>query len=182
MTEVDLNQEETEEFTAPDEYSTLKARAELLGLKFPKNISLEALREKVNAKLTPIEVEVKAPNMALRDSIIAEATRKLRVRITNMNPKKAGLKGEIFTVGNKYFGTIKEWVPYITRPEGWHISNVVYKQLQKRTFTHLTEVKVKGVETQVSSTVKEFAIEILPQLSQKELDNLAIAQRTVNNI
>ena len=53
-------------------------------------------------KLKPTERKMK-----IRQVMQKEQMRLIRLRITNLDPKKKDLPGEIFTVANKYIGTIR---------------------------------------------------------------------------
>jgi hypothetical protein len=201
---------------APTELSLLKERAKLMNISFSNNISVDALRKKIQDKLDaeqPAETgetddedeapvaevagpgpvstdELAAPVAAaqplsrkaqvqqMRDELIAEQTRLIRVRITNLDPKKKDLPGEIVTVGNEFIGTIRKYVPFGEATDGgYHIPFCIYTQLEERKFLSITVKKgPDGREAVSHRQAKEFAIEVLPQLTQAELNQLAAAQ------
>lgn len=114
----------------------------------------------------------------LRAEIIAEAMKLIRIRITCLNPSKKDLPGEIFTVCNRYIGTVRKYVPFGDQTEnGYHIPNCIYQHLKERKFLHIrtNNVKRDGVVVE-TGYVPEFAIEILPSLTQGELKKLAVQQ------
>ena len=107
--------------TVVDELAMLKERAKQMGLTFSNNISVETLRKRITDKLegkdqevevnaltgdpeiASIATEVKklspqANALALRKMMQKEQMKLVRVRITNMDPKKKDLPGEIWTV------------------------------------------------------------------------------------
>lgn len=109
----------------------------------------------------------------------------VRVRITNMDPKKKDLPGEIFTVANEVLGTVKKFVPYGEQTDnGYHIPRWIYLQLEDRKFQHIRTVKDPRTGTMRPETrwLKEFALEILPPLTQEELDRLATAQMAAGSV
>lgn len=183
------------------ELDLLKQRARLMGLTFSNNIGLDALKAKVKAKLSgeiekadkaepteteqtattfeaPAPAEKKPSYMSKRQRMVAEKLKLVRVRITNMNPNKKDLHGEIFTVANRTLGTIKKFVPYGDATEnGYHIPYVIYRHLKTREFLQIKNLKdSKGRKYQETKWVREFAIEVLPQLTQVELARLAASQ------
>jgi hypothetical protein len=109
----------------------------------------------------------------------------IRVRIQNLDPKKKDLQGEIFAVSNKFLGTVKRFVPYgDTTDEGWHLPYVIYKELVSRKFLQITTTKdrqTKQVKV-LKRWVKEFAFEVLPPLTDRELKALAAAQAAAGSI
>lgn len=108
-----------------------------------------------------------------------EQLKLVRVRIQNLDPKKADLPGEYITVANRYVGNVRKFVPYgEVTDDGWHIPYIIYKALERRRFLLIRTVKnkvTKQIEVK-KSWAKEFSIEILPPLTPAELKQLAISQ------
>ena len=132
-----------------------------------------------------IAVSPKGKKMNLRQYMVAEQMKLVRVRITNMDPKKKDLHGEVITVANEYLGTVKKFVPFGEATEnGYHIPVCILTFLQSRRFLNIRTVKNKATGTnEVKSTwAKEFGIEILEPLTRKELDNLAVAQIAAGSV
>ena len=181
---------------ADDELSHLKERARLLGIRFSPSIKAETLRDRINAALTdePAEAAAKveepaapaaplsplAQKAALRKKLIKEEMKLVRLRITNMNPHKKDLHGEIFTVANKYLGIVKKYVPYgEATDEGYHVPYIIYRQLKDRKFLQIKTRKDPKNTGQIlvdQRWVNEFAIEVLPQLTAAELAELKALQ------
>lgn len=181
---------------ADDELSRLKERARLLGIRFSPSIKAETLRERINAALTdkPTEAaaeveEAAAPSAplsplaqkaALRKKLISEEMKLVRLRITNMNPQKKDLHGEIFTVANKYLGIVKKFVPYgEATDEGYHVPYIIYRQLKDRKFLQIKTRKDPKNPGQIlvdQRWVNEFALEVLPPLTAAELAELKALQ------
>lgn len=105
-----------------------------------------------------------------------EANELVRIRVTCMNPAKKDWKGEIFTVGNSLVGSFKKYVPF-NADDGWHVPRIILKQIQERQCQiFVNEATQGGVTKRKGKMIKEFAVEILPPLTQKELDELARRQ------
>jgi len=119
----------------------------------------------------------------LRTRIRLDAMRLVRCRITNLDPKKKDLHGEVISVGNRYIGTVKKFIPFGEQTEnGYHIPKVLFDELAGREFLHIKTTRDKktnqiNVETKY---VKEFSLEVLPQLTQAELADLAAQQAAAN--
>ena len=186
---------------AVDELTFLKERAKVMGIPFSNNISLETLRKRVADKmegkdeapevnaltgdpeiaqaLATKPLDPKANAVALRKLMHAKQMRQVRVRITNMDPKKKDLPGEIWTVANEYLGTVRKFVPYGEQTDdGFHIPYCLYRLLDSKRFLHIRDVKDRttGIVRQDKVWAKEFSLDVLPTLTQGELDRLAAAQ------
>ena len=186
---------------AVDELTILKERAKVMGIPFSNNISLETLRKRVADKLEGKDeapevnaltgdpeiaqamaakpLDPKANAVALRKLMHAKQMRQVRVRVTNMDPKKKDLPGEIWTVANEYLGTVRKFVPYGEQTDdGFHIPYCLYRLLDSKRFLHIRDVKDRttGIVRQDKVWAKEFSLDVLPTLTQGELDRLAAAQ------
>ena len=184
-----MNEIENEEVIVQDELTTLKERATLMGLKFHPSISLDKLREKVNAATDEsdepddevVSTKVVAPVIEetmnqKRNRLKKEALALVRIRLTCMNPAKAEWEGEIFTIGNALIGSVKKFVPF-NADDGWHVPNIILQQLQERQCQVFVSAKdARGNNVRRGKLIKEFAIEILPPLTKTELEELARRQ------
>ena len=187
--------------TAVDELALLKERAKQMGIPFSNNISLETLRKRISDKMegkdvpevnpltgdaeiaaitsAPVKLDAKQNALALRKMMQREQMKLVRERITNMDPKKKDLPGEIWTVSNEYLGNVRKMIPYGEQTdEGFHIPYCLFRLLQSKRFLHIRTVKdrVTGVERQDKQWVKEFSLDVLPDLTKEELARLAAAQ------
>lgn len=123
--------------------------------------------------------------MARRKALRDEQMALLRVRVTNMNPAKKDLPGEIFTVANEILGNVKKFIPYGEQTDnGYHIPRCLFTQLEEKRFQQIRTVKDKrtGVLRPETRWVKEFALEVLPPLTQEELQRLATAQAAAGSV
>ena len=116
--------------------------------------------------------------ISLREHMRVTQMKLVRVRIQNLDPKKANLPGEIFAVANEYLGDVKKYIPFgEVTDNGYHIPYCLYKMLKNRRFLNVRERKDRDGKIHVeTSWVKEFALELLPDLSPEELKQLATAQ------
>lgn len=185
------NEDTVNDITMPSELEVLKQRATLMNIKFSNNISVEKLREKIEAAQVKDEPVVEATvnplgekqeagvkKMTLGQKIRAEQTRLIRVRIQNLDPKKKDLPGEIITVANEYMGTVRKFVPFgEVTDNGYHIPYCIYEFLKERKFINITTRKGKNGLPDIRATeAREFSIEVLPPLTEAELAQLAQAQ------
>lgn len=182
--------EQTTEGVQQDELSTLKARADLLGISYHPSIGVEKLREKLAAALEENEPKnegtgIGAPAESAdqkRLRLLQEATKLVRIRVTCMNPAKKEWEGEIITVGNNVVGTLKKYIPF-NADEGWHVPNIMYEALKERMCQVFVSTKTKnGVTIRQGKMIKEFAIEVLPPLTEEELKDLAQRQAMAKSV
>jgi hypothetical protein len=195
----------------PSHLDVLKQRAALMGIKHSNNISVAALKAKIEAKLAGEEEAASADESqeeapaaeqaaALADGSLAPAAPKkvqtlreflheremklIRLRITNLDPKKASLPGEIFTFANEVLGGVRKYVPYgEVTDNGYHVPYCIYKQLRDREFLSIKIRKGnRGQEIVETSWVREFALEILEPLTEVELARLAAAQAAAGGL
>ena len=189
------NQDNENALPVADELTTLKARADMLGITYHPSIGVEKLRDKIVAKLNDqpdpdAEVAPVAKNVELgkpsepteetehqkRKRLKDEATKLIRVNITCMNPAKKEWDGEIITAGNSLVPTQRKFVPFNTT-DGYHIPAIIYEVLKARQCQlFVTEKAQNGVSIRKGKLIKEFAIEVLEPLTQKELNELARRQ------
>ena len=185
-----------------DEKALLLQQARMMNLNVSNNIKVDKLREKIAAHLseagnkssdtddveepeggteelgehaTPSNTNINKLRKSLRD----EALALVRVKISNLDPKKASLHGEIFTIHNDIVGTVKLFVPFGEKTEdGWHIPKIIYEMMKSRKFQHIrtyTDPVTKQIMVE-RSLRNEFSLDVLPPLTAQELTDLRIAQ------
>ena len=178
-----------------DELTALKERADLLGVKYHPSISLEKLREKVNASIEGTEPE--APKKAAKAAPVEEhvetdaerrarkkkeANELIRIRVTCMNPAKSEWEGEIFTAGNSLVGSFTKYVPF-NAEDGWHVPRIIYNQIiQRQCQIFVTVRDPRGNSTRKGKLIKEFAVEVMPNLTAEELHDLAQRQAMAKSV
>ena len=186
---VDAADGDTEEMDAVSELAQLKLQAQRMGIPFSPNIGLDTLRERVRAALTaPTEAPVRESKVVMtatqiRQQHLAEATKLVRVRITCHNPMKKEWRGEVFTFANSIVGSIKKFVPYNTEGDetGYHIPHCIYQLMKEKKYqSFVTKKLANGDAVRAPKLAQEFTLEVLPQLTQEELNKLAADQRARN--
>ena len=191
------NQETTVD--VKQEREALKARCQLLGIQTQGNQSNETLRALIRAKQEDMDAAARQANPAafdeavvtsegrtpsLREYLKSEALKLVRVRISCMNPQLAKLGSMIITTGNEYIGTVRKAVFFGEKTEnGYHIPQIILNVLQRRKFQQIVEERGhQGHMVPRARWMKEFNIEILPPLTQKELNALKDRQLATNAI
>ena len=176
----------------PDELATLKARADLMGISYHPSIKLEKLREKLASAISSTPEEKGVPDVvavkeeetegAKRFRLRREANELVRIRVTCMNPAKAEWEGEIFTAGNSTVGSFSKFIPF-NADEGWHVPRIILNQIQQRQCQIFVSVRDgRGNTTRKGKLIKEFAVELMPALTPKELADLAQRQAMAKTI
>lgn len=178
-----------------DALTTLKRKADTIGVKYPNNIGIDALREMVNEKMNPKKEEPKQATAAeldrelqmslplnevtdeniLRERMYKECMFLVRVRISNLNPLKKDIPGEWFTIHNKYLGTVKKYIPFGEATDnGYHVPKIILDAMKRRKFASIKTKKDTRAGTALPTMqwVKEFAIEELPYLTGEEWEQL----------
>lgn len=195
-----------EQAQQPSELDMLKSRAKLMGITFSNNIGLDALKTKIeehkqaseaktqtqalaqtNEQQTDVQTEnqmKKTKTLSLRAHLQKEKMKLVRLRITNLDPKKKDLPGEILTVGNEYLGTVRKFVPFGEATDnGYHVPYCLYELMRDRKFLSIkTRKGPKGQTIVEQQMVREFALEILPPLTEAELARLSAAQLSAGGV
>lgn len=179
--------------TPEAELAAMKDRADLLGLKYHPSISLEKLSDKVAAALSSKtaepEQESEQPVVAAEESLTQrrfrkkrEANQLVRIRVACMNPAKKEWEGEIFTSGNSLVGSFTKYVPFNV-DDGWHVPNIIVEQIKERMCQIFVTTKdARGNSTRKGKLIKEFAVEVMPDLTAAELAELAQRQAMAKSI
>jgi hypothetical protein len=180
-----------------DQLTMLKQRATVMGISYSNNISLETLKKRIQEKMNGvdavkpdlekpvqivnplIEQQPAAKTPSLRQYMRDTQMKLVRLRITNLDPKKKDLQGEVITVANEYLGTIKKFVPFgEVTDDGFHVPYCIYRELDSRKFLNIRTVRNRkeGTTKVESNWAKEFSLDVLPQLTREELNRLAAVQ------
>jgi len=108
------------------------------------------------------------------------AGRLVRIRLTCMNPAKKNWTGEIISVGSAKLGTYKKFIPF-NMEEPYHVPWIIYQYLKDRQCRVGHIVKLPdGREVNRYKLIPEFAVELLPPLTKKELEELKQRQAMAN--
>ena len=200
---VDTSETPNEPFRPEDELKMLKERAKTLGIPISGNIGLDTLRKKIEAKLTGSEPEAaqggKQDSEETAEMDAAPKTKRqldketrlrlkkekmylVRCRIYNLNPAKRDLRGEIVTVANKFLGTVRKFIPFGEATDnGYHIPKCLYDDLKARKFQQV-RTNPKTGEVMSTRMVPEYSLEVLPQLTKEELQELGNKQAAAERL
>lgn len=169
----------------------LKARADVMGIKYHPSISFDKLSEKVTAALEGkkeddeevVKTSDKANEtvMQKRKRLFDEAMALVRVRVVCMDPAKSEYEGETFTIGNSIIPTYTKYVPF-NNDEGWHIPKIMLDNLKERQTQVFVTERRNGKEVKVPKLIRTYAIEVLPPLTEEERKELAIRQANNRSI
>ncbi len=167
--------------------NALKQKADTLGIIYNPRIGIVKLQDKINQFLAEAEetetLRISAPETlsAKLARLRKEAAMLIRVRINCLNPAKRNWPGEIVSVGNGKIGTFKKFVPF-NLEAGYHIPRIIYNFLVTRQFQSFYTVKGRNgkPDAKRSKLMREFNIEVLPDLTRKELDAL-IKEQAINH-
>lgn len=169
-----------------DDDAPVETQPELVAPVVPGvNTSFEAPKPQDLAKSTSPIKQAPAP-MNARQKLIADAMKLVRLRITNLDPKKKDWPGEFITVANDYIGTVRKYVPFGEKTQnGYHVPYCIYEFLRDKQYLHLRTATNKNHREQIDvdeRDLREYALEILPPLTEKELDELRQAQNSTGRL
>lgn len=198
----------TTESGTPNERDLLLNRASQMGLEFPKNIPTAKLKDLINGTVSDEPAtKIKKPkspikeggSKALKDEKGAvvgkasvlnraqikqmrrkEASTLVRCNITCMNQAKSSWQGEIFTVSNSLVGEIKRMVPFAVDT---HVEEMLLNMIRERNVQIFESTRDnKGNTTKKARNIKEFSVQVLPPLTDKQLNDLSISQARANAV
>jgi hypothetical protein len=187
---VDLIKAKIASSTNPDELKfSLKKEADDLGIAYHPKIGIDKLEGKIAqtkkvVEATPVtRVMTEAEKISRRNTKMRnEAGKLIRIRLSCLNPNKKNWPGEIISVSNRVIGVFKKYIPF-NAEVGYHVPNIIYQHLVERQCQIFKKIPKPNGETKVvSKLIREFAIEVLPPLTQVELDKLATVQTAKQSV
>ena len=146
----------------------------------------KTLQDDVDKNDTKVPVEVKSspvkpakvkkkPEMTLEEKCLHLK----RIIVIPNDPEMSGHSGQIFTVIVSAVNNgkaIKKYVPF-NNEEGWHVPNIIVNQIANAEMQKFKSVKTHNGETVLQPyQAKKYNVQVLPDLSQKEIDKLATSQ------
>lgn len=146
----------------------------------------KALQDDVDRNDAEVPVEVKPlpvkavkakkkPEMTLEEKCLHLK----RIIVTPNDPELSGHAGLVFTVlisGVNNGKAIKKYVPF-NNEEGWHVPNVIVNQIANADMQKFKSIKSPNGDTILQPyQTKKFNVQVLPDLTQKEVDKLAASQ------
>lgn len=146
----------------------------------PKPIKGQYTFEELANGYADMQERAKMSKMQRRNEALKDANKLVRVRISCFNPNKRDWQGEIFTVSNSLVGTFKKYVPF-NASEGFHVPQIIYQAIKERVCqVFVTGTDEKGNRIKRATQIPEFSVEVLPPLTQEELEELGRRQALAN--
>ena len=157
--------DETVNDNTPDRRADLLHRAATLGISVHPNAKEETIAAKIEAALKTEDSP--APSEDLKKS----QTALTRVIITSNDPQKSDQSGDIIRVSNKNTGSVAFYFPF---GKPWHVPEIVLNTIKEKTF-FLHGSRKDGREV-VARNVPAYNVQVLPSLTEKELERIAAKQ------
>jgi hypothetical protein len=163
----------------------LRENGKLLGLNFGPNTSVQSMHEQLMAAREQLtqdsddlaeEKDLPVSEAQFRANLRQENMKLVRIRIACLNPAKAGLPGEILSVHNDIVGTVKKYIPYNEAGEAYHVPMILFKMLKRKKFLQIVQPPKGSHAPPTTKMAPEYGIEVLPQLTPKEIEDLKRAQ------
>lgn len=134
-----------------------------------------------DGKLSPLELSqalAKTPKHVKQQVLKKSANRLIRIKYTNLNPQKAKWPGEYLTTGNSIIGRVTKFIPFDeASQQGYMVPYALYELMRDKTFYSPKVTNQNNKTTKVvDMNPKEYSIEILPMLTEKELNKIAQRQ------
>lgn len=184
-----MNIEETITAMSPEqveqESNNYKAKLDSVSVKYHHNAKLLTLVNAWQAYEEEQLVRKPATSTLAQRRIIQrqEQLKLIRVRITNHNPSKRNISGEIATVANSVLGAVSKLIPYnCDAADSYHIPFILLNSLKARVFTARTSRTINGRVVVSQKEVPEFSFEVLEPLSETDLKVLARKQAMANGV
>ena len=102
-----------------------------------------------------------------------------RIVVSPNDPLMSSYNGLIFTVGSSAVNggrMIKKYVPF-NNDDGWHVPQIIIDQIENAQMQKFKQVTMpNGDKTLQAYITKKFNVQILPPLTQPEVEILAAAQ------
>ena len=114
----------------------------------------------------------------------AEGLSLIRVIVRPNDPLKIDATGDIFTVGSNVINdgqAVKKYIPY-NNEEGWHIPKILYNHLLAAECQIFARTTRNGQEVMEPKNIKAYNVEVLPPLTQDEIDKLRVKQKATGSV
>lgn len=167
------------------ELSELREIATELALEFPKNISKAKLIDKIIADEEEVNgVYTEAKTVKAKPETVAQLKKRMsnliRCKVSARDPQFHGRRGVTMQVGNSH-EVVGKFIPFNVV---WHAQEPVIQSLRRKKFRETRFETAPDGKTQIPVTTfhESFLIEELPQLTDKELKQLAADQSARGSI
>ena len=176
--EQDLPQNPTQDTPVIDELSMLKQRADLMGIKYAPNISLETLKERVNKAMADEESDPKIQSVGAgvpNDPYAEERAQQsalVHVIVVCHDPSKNHLESELLAVENNLVRDKR----VVFFGKEWHITRALLESLRDRKYQAFRKLKTAQGEVHKPYLVPAYSIQELAPLTESELAQIARKQ------
>lgn len=166
--------------------SILKDEADMLGIKYPNNITATALEERITEFKEKLKEDQDSKDNAPIESsyspsevgrVKAIAHRMIRFKLVVNDPSLQQESAVRITAGNDVVGHVSRVIPF--RAEAWHAEAIVVEHLKRMKFQQFKTKNRNGMQymdSQDSTLLPSFTIIELPPLTEEELKDLAHLQ------
>ena len=175
----DLPQNPAQDAPVIDELSMLKQRADLIGIKYAPNISLETLKERVNKAMVDAEDpknQSSAEYTNVSDDPYAEERAQqsalVRVIVVCHDPSKNHLESELLAIENNLVRDKR----VVFFGKEWHITRALLESLRDRKYQAFRKLKTAQGEVHKPYLVPAYSIQELAPLTDAELAQIARKQ------
>jgi len=163
----------TEQASIDAQIEALRLELDALGIEYHHKHGVEKLRE---LYLKAINNAAGSPSAEPAEPV-EDPLELLRVIVTCNDPNKREYTGDYFTSGNEVIGLHTKYIPFANE-KGWHVPRVIINMMREARVQLFKKTKDSktGMEISTGYTVPMFTIEVLPNLTKKELEDLALMQ------
>lgn len=164
------------------ELESLRKKADLMGITYSGNTSLEKLREKVAKVQGTIEEEEE--KQTVYNSLYDEKMKLVRCQVQCLDPQYKNSGGVFISLSNAVLGSHK-WFIYFNQPI--MITQWAYDYLKNCKYVDRSERGRRGNDglthsKTVNTDMKSYAITDLPMLTEEELKKLAEEQTATGRL
>jgi hypothetical protein len=164
------------------ELESLRKKADLMGISYSGNTSLEKLREKVAKVQGTIEEEEE--KQTVYNSLYDEKMKLVRCQVQCLDPQYKNSGGVFISLSNAVLGSHK-WFIYFNQPI--MITQWAYDYLKNCKYVDRSERGRRGNDglthsKTVNTDMKSYAITDLPMLTEEELKKLAEEQTATGRL
>lgn len=164
------------------ELESLRKKADLMGIAYSGNTSLEKLREKVAKVQGTIEEEEE--KQTVYNSLYDEKMKLVRCQVQCLDPQYKNSGGVFISLSNAVLGSHK-WFIYFNQPI--MITQWAYDYLKNCKYVDRSERGRRGNDglthsKTVNTDMKSYAITDLPMLTEEELKKLAEEQTATGRL
>lgn len=164
------------------ELESLRKKADLMGITYSGNTSLEKLRDKVAKVQGTIEEEEE--KQTVYNSLYDEKMKLVRCQVQCLDPQYKNAGGVFISLANAVLGSHK-WFIYFNQPI--MITKWAYDYLKNCKYIDRSERGRRGVDglthsKTVNTEMQSYAIVDLPMLTEEELKKLAEEQKATGRL